>query len=322
MSESIHFHHGTDVLSGVLTIPSTPGPHPAIALVPGSGAQDRDYGGMARRLSAHFARIGFAALSWDKPGVGQSAGDFNQQTLYDRAEETIAAVRYLQGRADIRKDCVGLWGHSQGGMVVPIAAAKSKDIAFLIEVSGWQGPAWQQDAIRVEAELRADGFSEEDVHQARDFARKRMDLIRGNGDFEELEAAQQHVKDFPWFAAVHLCDRTLFYAARRNVNLDVTSAWEGVHCPVLVLYGDKDTSGGPPEPLIDIIRKGLTRAQNDRVRVQVFHHADHCLYASDTGSSKEAKERARQRGDNPPEFAAGYLETMAAWLKEVARPGG
>ena len=307
----VRLTHAGHAICGTLTLPASAGPHPAVVLVLGSGAQDRNYGGVAPRLAAFFARRGFACLACDKPGVGASTGDFNDQTLDDRADEAVAMVHFLQARPDVRKDCVGLWGHSQGGMVAPLAAARSRDVAFVIEVSGWQGPAWPQDAVRVECELRAAGFPEADVRAGADFARLRMDLIRGDGPFEELDAAQQRVKDRPWFAAVHACDRTLFESARKNVNLDTTGAWESVHCPVLALYGDRDTSSGPPGPLTDIIRSGLGKAHNDRVRVRVFHNADHSLFATDEAGHVVPGET--------PAFVEGYLETMGAWLVQLRR---
>jgi uncharacterized protein len=146
--------------------------------------------------------------------VGKSTGDFNKQHFVDRAEESLAAVRFLCERPDVRPDRVGLWGHSQGGMVAPLAASRSDKVAFVIQVSGWQGPAWPKDAVRVEAELRAAGFSAAEIEEATAFARMRMELIRGVGPFEELERAQEKIKNRPWFASIHWCDRTLFYAAR------------------------------------------------------------------------------------------------------------
>ncbi len=126
-------------------------------MILGSDRHDRDYGGTVPALARHFARAGFACLSWDKPGVGKSTGDYMTQTLRDRADEALAAVRYVRGRKEIRGDRIGLWGHSQGGMVAPLAASLSDDVAFVIDVAGWQGPAWKQDAVRVGAELRAPG---------------------------------------------------------------------------------------------------------------------------------------------------------------------
>ena len=138
-TEEVRFRSGDDTLSGVLVLPDAPGPHPAIALVFGSGRTDRNYHGVAPHLWRHFARHGFACLAWDKPGVGKSTGDYNAQTFRDRADEALAAVRFLRGRAEIRKDRVGLWGHSQGGTVAMLAASLSGDVAFLIEVGRLPG---------------------------------------------------------------------------------------------------------------------------------------------------------------------------------------
>jgi pimeloyl-ACP methyl ester carboxylesterase len=315
--EQVRFLHGKNSLAGDLYKPSTGGRHPAVALVLGSGAQDRNYAGTGPALGRHFARHGFACLTWDKPGVGKSTGDFNAQTFRDRADEALAAVAFLRARADIRTDRVGLWGHSQGGMVAPLAASLSDKVAFVIEVSGWQGPAWQQDHTRVEAELRADGFSAKDIETAVAFAKARMRLIRGDGEFEELGKMQQAVKEFDWFKYVHECDRTLFYSARRNVNDNSEPWWEKVRCPVLVIFGDKDTSSGPPEPLVAIIRRALAKAGNKDVTTKIFANADHSLCK--TGGRKEARERASQKAkDASPDFVDGYLDLMTTWLKKQA----
>ncbi|HEV3263336.1 MAG TPA: alpha/beta fold hydrolase [Gemmataceae bacterium] len=314
-AEEVRFRSGDHVLAGVLYRPEGAGPHPAVALVLGSGSADRTYGGVATALGRHFARAGFACLAWDKPGVGQSTGDYNEQTFQDRAAEALAAIDYLRARPDIVRDRVGLWGHSQGGIVVPLAAALSGKVAFLIEVAGWQGPAWRQDMVRVEAELRADGFPKEDVAKAVAFARKRMDFIRGTGPFEELDREQDAVRGFAWFRAIHRCDRALFCSARRMVSYDSGPSWEKVRCPVLVIFGDKDTSSGPPDVLVAVIRKGLVKSGNRDVTVRIFPGADHSLCRTETGGPKETVQRRRTatKADGP-DFVPGYLDTMTAWL--------
>jgi pimeloyl-ACP methyl ester carboxylesterase len=310
--EEVQFRHGDDVLAGSLYRPDLPGQHPAVAMVLGSGAQDRIYGGMGTALGRHFARNGFVWLAWDKPGVGKSTGDFNTQTFHDRAEESLAALRFLRARPEVRADAVGLWGHSQGGMVVPLAASLSNDVAFLMQISGWQGPAWKQDLIRVESELRADKFAESEVEAAVAFTRKRMDLIRSDQAFEELDREQEAVKGERWFPHVHRCDRQLFYSARRMVGYDNSASWEAVHCPVLVIYGDKDTSAGPPDELVAIIRRGLAKSGNRDLTVKIFPDADHSLCK--TGGRKKAEQRKQARGNgNDPDFVPGYLETMIDW---------
>jgi dienelactone hydrolase len=294
LTEEVHFLHGKDVLTGTLYLPAQTGPHPAVALVLGSGKQDRYYSGIGPALGRHFA-----------------------QTFQDRAEEAKAAIEFLCGRDDIRSDRVGIWGHSQGGMVAPLVAFLCDQAAFLIEVSGWQGPTWQQDQTRVEAEMRADGFSAQDVQTAGAFAKTRMDMIRGDKVFEDFDKMQLAVKESPWFEYLHYCDRDLFYSARLNTHDDSSLWWEGVHCPVLVIFGDKDTSSGPPEPLVAIIRRGLAKAGNKDVTVKIFANADHSLCRTHTGGSKKARESAKTKNkEAPPDFVESYLETMTEWLEK------
>jgi pimeloyl-ACP methyl ester carboxylesterase len=313
-TEEVQFRSGDNTLSGVLVLPDTPGPHPAIAFVFGSGRTDRNYHGVAPHLWRHFARHGVACLAWDKPGVGKSTGDFNAQTFRDRADEALAAVRFLRGRGEIRKDRVGLWGHSQGGTVAPLAASLSGDIAFVIEVGGSQVISWRQDIARVEAELRADGFAEDDIREAVAFTKMRMDLIRGKGEFEDLEKSHAAVEKRPWFGHAGRCDRPLFYSARKMVEFDPGPAWEEVKCPVLAIYGEKDTSL-PPEQNLPVIRRGLEKAGNKDVTIKVVPGADHGLKVTRTGGPKEAGERskARKPGDDP-DFAPGYLDLRTEWL--------
>ena len=172
---------------------------------------------------------------------------------------------------------------------------------------------------RIEAELRADGFSEADVKEATAFARLRMDLIRGTGPYEELARAQEKVKGKAWFKAVQFCDRTLFDAARRVVEHDTGPSWEQVRCPVLVIYGDKDTSSGPPDELVATIRRGLVKGGNDDVTVRIFADADHSLCRSEAGGRKDAVAKA-PKIDVAPDFVPGYLDLMTAWLRQRCGP--
>jgi pimeloyl-ACP methyl ester carboxylesterase len=148
-----------------------------------------------------------------------------------------------------------------------------------------------------------------------------MDFIRGTGPFEELDKAQEEVRDRPWFTAVHRCDRALFYAARPNVGESTEPYWEKVHCPVLVIYGDKDVSSGPPEPLVAIIRRGLDKAGNKDITVRIFEDANHSLCRAKTGGPKEARERAKSRPKGAgPDLVPGYLDAMTDWLTVRCAP--
>jgi pimeloyl-ACP methyl ester carboxylesterase len=313
-TDEVQFRCGSNVLAGVLVAPETPGRHPALALVAGSGPADRKYYGVGPHLWRHFASLGIVCLAWDKPGTGNSTGDFNRQSFSDRAEEVLAAVRFLRARSEVGKDQVGLWGHSQGGTVAPLAASMSKDVAFVISVGGSQVVAWRQDLFRVESELRADGFAEADIREAVEFATMRMRLIRGQGDFAELDRANAAFENRPWFGHVGRCDRKLFESARKMVGYDPGPSWEKLHCPVLVIYGEQDRSL-PPQESLPIIRRGLQKAGNRDVTIKLFPKADHGLMTSDSGGPEEARQRANARpAGAAPDFAPGYLDLMSDWI--------
>jgi len=318
--EQVSFEVDGKQRAGVLVLPATPGPHPAVVFLNGSGAADRTGYGVFPHLWRHFASHGFACLSWDRPGVGNSTGNFETQSYPDRAAEALAAVRFLRARPDIRKDRVGLWGFSQGAAVAPLAASESSEVAFVIEVSGHQLPAWQQDLYRVEAELKADGFSKADIANALEIAKLRMDLMRESGAFEELDETQKGLLGRPWFAYVHYCDRPRFESGKLTVVFDVGPSWEKVRCPVLAIHGEKDTSTSA-ELSVGVIRQGLEKAGNRDLTVKLFPKAGHGITISETGGRKEAEQRAKaRRAEDAPEFAPGYLDTMSGWLVERFGP--
>jgi pimeloyl-ACP methyl ester carboxylesterase len=306
----VHLASGGNTLSGVLVLPTTPGPHPAVAFVHGSGALGRNDWTLHPPLREHLARHGIASLCWDKPGVGASDGDWTRQSFHDRAREALDAVRFLRGRADIDPEHIGLWGISQGGWVCPLAASRSPDVAFLILVSAPAGTIAEQDLFRVEQGMRADGMPQEDIDQALDFARRRIALTQA-GRFEKLDVAQREVAGQPWFEAyVHRLGPKDFAFGAKNIAYDGRPALEKVKCPVLLLVGEHDTIV-PSKEGATIIKEILTKAGNPDVTVKTFPGADHFMHLAKTGGSREALAAGRVKT-----FAPGYFAALTDWLGE------
>ena len=118
----IQIPYSEGVLSGTLLIPDVPGQHPAVILLPGSGAADRNVPYLLA-VRDHLVHHGIAALTFDKPGLGGSTGDWRHQTFYDRVDQAHAAMNVLQRRIDINAYQVGLYGISQGAWITLLAAA-------------------------------------------------------------------------------------------------------------------------------------------------------------------------------------------------------
>jgi hypothetical protein len=131
--EDVAFSNGEIRLTGTLISPITAGKHPAIILVHGSGAEDREY---MLPFARFLIRHGVTVLGYDKRGVGGSTGDWNTASFDDLASDVVAALEYLKRRNDIERSHIGLLGVSQAGWVMPLAAVRARDIDFLISVSG------------------------------------------------------------------------------------------------------------------------------------------------------------------------------------------
>ena len=90
----------------------------------------------SRFLADFFALNGVAALINDKRGCGRSTGDWNKSGFDDLAGNALAGLQRFKNRPDINPHQIGLWGNSQGGWIVPLAAFRCPDVAFIISVSG------------------------------------------------------------------------------------------------------------------------------------------------------------------------------------------
>ena len=137
--EEVHFPSRGARLVGTLHLPEGPGPHPLIVGAHGSGRIDRSDLYLTE-AAEYFAPRGVAFLAFDKRGSGESTGRYRGSygsAMVTYAFDVLAAADYAASRADIDSDEIGLWGVSQAGWVIPIAASLDQDlISFTIIVSG------------------------------------------------------------------------------------------------------------------------------------------------------------------------------------------
>ena len=127
---------GGHTLAGTFTRPASGGPFPTVVLISGSGPQDRDEALMGHRpflvLADHLTRRGIAVLRYDDRGVGQSTGDFAAATSEDLSTDALAGVAFLKSRDDVDPDAIGFAGHSEGGIIAPMAAVASPDVSYIV----------------------------------------------------------------------------------------------------------------------------------------------------------------------------------------------
>ncbi|MEV6522415.1 alpha/beta hydrolase [Longispora sp. NPDC051575] len=219
-------------LDAVLALPtSIDRPVGLVVFVHGDGPVDATHDGFYRPLWEAFARAGYASLSWNKPGVAGSAGDWLGQTMEDRAAEVAGAIAWARARPDIDAHRIGLWGASQAGWVMPKVAARTPGLAFVIAVA----PAvnWlQQGRFNLLAELRARGASPAEVTAAvarSDRERALLDAGASYADYRREPDADPDLTAGRWTFITR--------NHRSDATADLTAA---ATVPTLLLLGGHD----------------------------------------------------------------------------------
>ncbi len=132
-------------LAGTLTVPPGARRAPAVLLSQGLGVEpfDRDYALPGRPALKSFlaiadalSRRGIAVLRLDDRGAGTSSGQKSLSSVPQLAGDLVAGVNFLGTRPDIDPKRIGIIGHSFAGLTAPLAAIRSKDVAFVITLAG------------------------------------------------------------------------------------------------------------------------------------------------------------------------------------------
>lgn len=329
LSEDVTFRNDSITLGGTLTVPEgNGGPFPAVVLVSGSGPQDRDetlFGFKPFRILAdHLTRNGIAVLRYDDRGVGMSSGNVLNATSEDFARDALAGVRLLAARAEVDANKVGIIGHSEGGIVAPLAARQSEQVAFLVALAGTTLSG--ADILVAQGDLiaRADGAPDSAIARQTAAQVQMFEAVRTGEGWDEVArtvetqirsaveampaeqrqsitdpdtyvktqvAAQMQFLRSPWFA---------FF-----LDHDPAQIYADVDVPVLAIYGGKDLQV-PAEPN----RRALEDAMRGKdLTVRTFPHANHLFQRATTGSPSEYPNLEKQ-------FVEGLLTTISDWILE------
>jgi pimeloyl-ACP methyl ester carboxylesterase len=238
---AVTFRNGDTVLSGTLALPTTPGKHPAVVIVHGSGGQTR--WGTNRYIADRFARAGIAALAYDKRGSGQSTGDWRQASYDDLARDALAGLDLLAARPEVDAARIGIMGHSEGGLIAPLAVKLAPDkVDFIVAEDTAAARVRDQDLYRVTNDINAQAWSPADKAKALDMYALFLVTISGDRPYAEFAAASVPVKDQAWFQYLGLPGREnqLWKIYPLRANYDMSSPWLAVRRPTLLVYGERD----------------------------------------------------------------------------------
>ena len=239
-------------IAGDLALPrQAEGPVPAVILVSGSGAQDRDAALMENRYSAHrhwrevFTEAGVAVLSFDETGTGESGGEWAEMGLYEHAGNVGALADWLRTRPEINPEDIYILGHSEGGLIASLISAEDPDLAGLIYVAA---PGRNMAEI-LEYQLR-------------------LNAQENGGAADEIETVYQALRE-QWTGLI-----TATATLREGMEMDVLGRARRIQSPAIILQGWADWQVEAEQA---VALAEAVRASGQDVDLHVFSDINHLL---------------------------------------------
>lgn len=309
-------------LAGTLTFPFEKGPFPAVLLITGSGAQDRDESEVTHKpflvWADYLTRLGIAVLRVDDRGVGGSTGDFLQATSEDFAGDVLAGIEYLKSRKEIDPRQIGLIGHSEGAIIAPMVAAQSPDVAFIVMMAGTGLTGEEISYLQSALILKVNGVSDELITKSRAlqesiytaFKKEKDDAVAAEELHEIIENAKlqlsEEEREEILFGAFIEAPIKLIPWYRYFLTYDPKIALMKVKCPILAINGEKDLQALPKESL-QSIEEALIAGGNKDYNLKELPNLNHLFQTTQTGAPSEY-------GQIEETIAPEALDLMGKWI--------
>ncbi len=309
-------------LKGTVSKPKGTGPFPAVVLLSGSGPQDRNaeiYGHKPFLVIADFlTRNGIAVLRYDERGVGESEGTFEGSTTLDFSEDAVAAIEKLRGFDFTHNAQTGLMGHSEGGLIAWMLAAKDHP-DFIISIAAPVLPIQEvmtrqtyelslgtgMDPELAEEQAQLNNLLYRTVLEAGDTEKGREALSRvllevGKKKGLEYEQRDQYHRQMleaysplvePWFNSF--------------LQLNPQDWIKDIRIPVFAAFGEKDQQVNAGANLAKLIK---TLPPGRKHRLEIYPELNHLFQRANTGAVAEYAEL-------PETFNQEALEDVLEWIK-------
>jgi len=298
------------VLAGTLTIPAGGGRRPAVILLTGSGPQDRNEQIMGHKpfwiLADHLSRRGFVVLRYDDRGTGKSTGKFSDATTTDFSRDAEGALNYLRSREEVDPNRVGFLGHSEGGLVAPMVAAKRTEVAFLVLLAAPGVPGKEVMTEQARRIMKSSGLPDAAIETNAGVQKKIFEILAAEPDMETVrKKILEAMAGQPNAEAVARSSSTPWM--REFAFYDPAAALEKLKCPVLAINGDLDLQVIPDQNL-PAIEAALNKAGNRQIKLLRLPKLNHLLQTAKTGLPAEY-------GQIEETMAPVALEAISAWMR-------
>lgn len=275
-----------------------------LIFVHGDGAMTYDAHGYYELYWNALREQGYAIFSWDKPGVGDSQGNWLQQSMQDRQSEVLAAIDFTRTQLGFDASNTGLIGFSQAGWVVPVLAQQADNIAFAIGI----------------------GFATNWLEQGRYYAiqeanNEELDDTQLPNALKEYEQSITSLKKHPSYEEyLHenkgdAMSQERFEFVFRNFQADASLAYQKVAVPMLLIWGQEDLNVDAQHEYI-----AHKKAPHPLIDVQLIPKASHGLLNSDDFNEQKFGISAwiKMMWQGEDALAPSALSTITDWLATQA----
>jgi len=270
-------------------------------------------------IADYLTRKNIAVLRYDDRSMGESEGDYRSATTVDFATDAAAAFEFLKNHKQINQEKIGIAGHSEGGLIAPMIAAKNKDISFIILLAG---PGTQGDQVLIdqtELILKAEDTDEKEIEESIKTNKKIYKILATTADNKKAakKIKKLSMKNFDE------SDDTSEERIEQSIRV-LTSDWfryflsynpyptlTKVQCPVLALIGENDLQV-PAKKNLEAIERALTEGGNNNFKLKELKGLNHLFQTSETGSPGEYSKIEET-------FSPEALELIVNWIQKVTK---
>lgn len=289
-------------LAGTLTLPEKGTKFPAVVMVTGSGAQNRDEEIMGHKpffvIADYLTRNGIAVLRCDDRGTAASQGTHATATNEDFATDTEAMVNYLRSRKEINAKKIGIIGHSAGGIIAFIVAKKDPSIAFVVSLAGAGVRGDSLMLKQVELISKSQGMPDAVWQGMKPSIRNRYAILQQTDKTPEELQKELYADVTKTMSPEQLKDLNTIQQLSAQIS-SMTSPWylhfmrydpaqdlKKLKCPVLALNGEKDIQVDAAMNLA-AIQERITGNGNKNVTVKAYPNLNHLFQTCEKGTLAE-----------------------------------
>ena len=331
-SEEVNYWNLADSVHifGTLTMPENGSKFPAVILITGSGTQDRDETILGHKpfkiIAEYLSGRGFAVLRVDDRGAGKTTRGKNPKaaTSQSFAYDVKSGIDYLKTRSEINHKKIGLIGHSEGGMIAPMVANMTKDVAYIVSLAGTGVAGRIVTANQIETIKLKGGMDTLAVKEFVAFNNNVLDIVIEENEPKIIEEKMKMLlgtlsEEFKTKNQLRGADNLVIKSALQSnipwvkfyMKHDPAEDWKLVKCPILALNGTKDTQV-EADLHLTAIENALKTGKNKRYKTVKLEGLNHLFQHANTGLTDEY---AKIKED----FAPEALQIMGDWLVETTK---